>query len=422
MKKKMIILLASMVLTLAACGNVETTNESEPESMEVSVESESESEESIESEESSVTESHEAETSEEKSTDLSAYIMEPEEYSYKVNISINPQLTLYVGKNEEGEDIVLAWTFDNEDAEEAYKDTDFHDTPILDAVKEAVLVAAEKEYLKEDGAVEIDIVTDTEEIPEEIKKSFAEAANSVIKEKELEGTVKISENGKEIKVEEEQEKEVAESRENDKTSTKETPAPSEDKKTASNTNTSTATPAPTATPEPTQAPQEEQPAENNGDYVDKYGILRHPDGSTGTGICSSKDPDGVDRNRCANPTLGEVYYDSVTYYDVENVNGDYKSVITYAHPTGGHQKCTNCGGSMDYLCYDWEESRKDYVWEEGVDWEAYNAACSAAAETYNNSLETDTEPSTSYNTLQEYIDSVAPIENYTIEGHWVLVN
>ena len=77
---------------------------------------------------------------------------------------------------------------------------------------------------------------------------------------------------------------------------------------------------------------------------------------------------------------------------------------------------------MDYLCYDWEESRKDYVWEEGVDWEAYNAACSAAAETYNNSLETDTEPSTSYNTLQEYIDSVAPIENYTIEGHWVLVN
>ena len=422
MKKKMIILLASMVLALAACGNVETTNESEPESMEVSVESESESEESIELEESSVTESHEAETSEEKSTDLSAYIMEPEEYSYKVNISINPQLTLYVGKNEEGEDIVLAWTFDNEDAEEAYKDTDFHDTPILDAVKEAVLVAAEKEYLKEDGAVEIDIVTDTEEIPEEIKKSFAEAANSVIKEKELEGTVKISENGKEIKVEEEQEKEVAESKENDKTSTKETPAPSEDKKTASNTNTSTATPAPTATPEPTQAPQEEQPAENNGDYVDKYGILRHPDGSTGTGICSSKDPDGVDRNRCANPTLGEVYYDSVTYYDVENVNGDYKSVITYAHPTGGHQKCTNCGGSMDYLCYDWEESRKDYVWEEGVDWEAYNAACSAAAETYNNSLETDTEPSTSYNTLQEYIDSVAPIENYTIEGHWVLVN
>lgn len=422
MKKKMIILLASMVLALAACGNVETTNESEPESMEVSVESESESEESIELEESSVTESHEAETSEEKSTDLSAYIMEPEEYSYKVNISINPQLTLYVGKNEEGEDIVLAWTFDNEDAEEAYKDTDFHDTPILDAVKEAVLVAAEKEYLKEDGAVEIDIVTDTEEIPEEIKKSFAEAANSVIKEKELEGTVKISENGKEVKVEEEQEKEVAESKENDKTSTKETPAPSEDKKTASNTNTSTATPAPTATPEPTQAPQEEQPAENNGDYVDKYGILRHPDGSTGTGICSSKDPDGVDRNRCANPAWGEVYYDSITYYDVVDEDGDYKTVITYAHPTGGHVKCSNCGGSRDYLCYDWEESRKDYVWEEGVDWEAYNAACSAAAETYNNSLETDTEPSTSYNTLQEYIDSVAPIENYTIEGHWVLVN
>lgn len=418
----MIILLASMVLALAACGNVETTNESEPESMEVSVESESESEESIELEESSVTESHEAETSEEKSTDLSAYIMEPEEYSYKVNISINPQLTLYVGKNEEGEDIVLAWTFDNEDAEEAYKDTDFHDTPILDAVKEAVLVAAEKEYLKEDGAVEIDIVTDTEEIPEEIKKSFAEAANSVIKEKELEGTVKISENGKEVKVEEEQEKEVAESKENDKTSTKETPAPSEDKKTASNTNTSTATPAPTATPEPTQAPQEEQPAENNGDYVDKYGILRHPDGSTGTGICSSKDPDGVDRNRCANPAWGEVYYDSITYYDVVDEDGDYKTVITYAHPTGGHVKCSNCGGSRDYLCYDWEESRKDYVWEEGVDWEAYNAACSAAAETYNNSLETDTEPSTSYNTLQEYIDSVAPIENYTIEGHWVLVN
>lgn len=418
----MIILLASMVLTLAACGNVETTNESEPESMEVSVESESESEESIESEESSVTESHEAETSEEKSTDLSAYVMEPEEYSYKVNISINPQLTLYVGKNEEGEDIVLAWTFDNEDAEEAYKDTDFHDTPILDAVKEAVLVATEKEYLKEDGAVEIDIVTDTEEIPEEIKKSFAEAANSVIKEKELEGTVKISENGKEIKVEEEQEKEVAESKENNKPSAKETPAPSEDKKTASNTNTSTATPAPTATPEPTQAPQEEQPAENNGDYVDKYGILRHPDGSTGTGICSSKDPDGVDRNRCANPAWGEVYYDSITYYDVVDEDGDYKTVITYAHPTGGHVKCSNCGGSRDYLCYDWEESRKDYVWEEGVDWEAYNAACSAAAETYNNSLETDTEPSTSYNTLQEYIDSVAPIENYTIEGHWVLVN
>lgn len=425
MKKKMIILLASMVMTLAACGNAETANESEPESMEASMESESESEEIIESEESS-----EMESSEEESVDFSAYIMEPDEYSYKVNITINPQLALYVSENEEGEEVVLAWTFDNEDAEEAYKNTDFHDMPVLDAVKEAVLVAAEKEYLKEDGTVEINIVTDTEEIPEDTIKSFVEAANAVIKEKELNSTVKITENGKEIKTEE-QEKEVAESKENNRTSTKETSAPSEDKKTASNkeleTPTLTVTPTVTPTPTETPAPQEEkpaQPAENNGDYVDAKGIVCHPDGSTGSGICSSKDSDGVDRNRCANPTSGEVYYDSITYYDVVNENGEFKNVITYAHPTGGHVRCTNCGGSRDYLCYDWEESRKDYVWEEGTDMEAYLAARHAAIEEYQDPEdESLIDPNTTYEERAlQYANSKVKIEDYTIEGHWVQVN
>lgn len=443
MKKKMIILLASMVLTLAACGNTETTNE--PESMEVSVKSESG--ESIESVESSVAESSEEEFSEEESADLSAYVMEPEEYSYKVNISINPQLTLYAGKNKEGEDIVLAWTFDNEDAEEVYKDTDFHDMSVLDAVKEVILVAAEKEYLKEDGAVEIDIVSDTEEIPEDIVKMYEEATNAVIKEKGLKGEVKVTRNGEEIKAEEEQEKEAAESKESDKTSTKETPAPSEDKKTASNTNTSTATPAPTqtqapvvtpaptatpvttpapaATPEPTQAPQEEQPAENNGDVVDAKGVVTHPDGSTGTGICSSKDPDGVDRNRCANPAWGEVYYDSITYYEVVDEDGDYKAVITYAHPTGGHVRCSNCGGSRDYMCEDWVESRQDYFWEdESVDYETYMPAWRAAYDEYQDPAdESQIDPNTTFDERAvQYADSKVRIEDYTIEGHWVLVN
>ena len=326
MKKKMIILLVSMVLTLAACGNTETTNE--PESMEVSVESESG--ESIESVESSVEESSEEEFSEEESTDLSAYVMEPEEYSYKVNISINPQLTLYAGKNEEGEDIVLAWTFDNEDAEEVYKDTDFHDMSVLDAVKEVILVAAEKEYLKEDGTVEIDIVSDTEEIPEDIVKMYEEAANAVIKEKELKNEIKVTRNGEELKVEEEQEKEVAESKENDKTSTKETPAPSEDKKTASNTNTSTATPAPTqaqasavtpaptatpvttpapaATPEPTQAPQEEQPAEEEQPTEN---VMEEQVTATDTVNVRSSDSENADR-------IGQVAMgETVTRYEAK---------------------------------------------------------------------------------------------------------
>ena len=61
-----------------------------------------------------------AEVAVEEKTGLLAEGEEPESYDYSINIKINPDITLFAKKDENGVDKVYAWRFDNEDARTAY--------------------------------------------------------------------------------------------------------------------------------------------------------------------------------------------------------------------------------------------------------------------------------------------------------------
>ncbi|GEM_PF-1190529 len=138
---------------------------------------------------SELTDSEEVET-----TDVSeekGYDVIPEEYAMVVTVSINPEISLYLDKEYK----VIGYKFGNDDAIDAYADnsSEFLGKSAEDVTGTLVTIAAEKDYLKDDGNVDISL----SEIKDETIKDAAvltlmkDAATGVIDEQELKCAVNV---------------------------------------------------------------------------------------------------------------------------------------------------------------------------------------------------------------------------------------
>ncbi len=138
---------------------------------------------------SDVTDSEEVETTD--ASEEKGYDVIPEEYACIVKVSINPEVSLFLDKDYK----VVGIRYDNEDAIDAYADKtdEFIGKSAEDAAGELVSMAADKEYLKDDGDVEItlDEVKDDSISDASVLTLMKEAANDVIEEKELNCSINL---------------------------------------------------------------------------------------------------------------------------------------------------------------------------------------------------------------------------------------
>ena len=292
----------------------------------------------------------------------------PEEYEYSVVITINPQITLYVTYDENGEAVVNSFKFDNDDARDAYSELNLANLKTDDAVKLIIKTAAEKEYLKADGDVTIDVQPVGDMLPLDVVESYKEVAEVTVREMDGHtGGVVIHNydlSGNEVVTEEpktEEKKEVAKS-EDKKDTSKETKkeeskkeSKTETKKEEVKTETKAETPAstPAATPEPAPAPAPE---------VKK--------------VCD------LNGNLCSRPDINwsTEHYDEVPYeYRIDHTDTWY-TIMHAVHKVNGTATCNSCGGTAPLHSYDadvWEEN-----WYYEFDANAYNAAYGAAWDEY----------------------------------------
>ena len=144
MKKKLIsILLAGcMAVSLAACGAKEGSAQADVNEAVVAAEVE----ETVEVE-------AEAEAEETRFAGLLAEGEVPEEYAFSLNISINPELTLYVGD----ERTITFWYFDNRDAETLFGYKDFEGLSIEDAAVSVLSDAKEAGYLEKADEIKVTV-------------------------------------------------------------------------------------------------------------------------------------------------------------------------------------------------------------------------------------------------------------------------
>lgn len=148
MKKKIIsILLAGcMAVSLAACGAKEGSAQADVNEAVVAAEVE----ETVEVDAEAETETEAEETG------FAGLLSEgevPEEYALSLNISINPELTLYVGD----ERTITFWYFDNKDAETLFGYKDFEGLSIEDAAVSVLSDAKEAGYLEKADEIKVTV-------------------------------------------------------------------------------------------------------------------------------------------------------------------------------------------------------------------------------------------------------------------------
>ncbi len=98
----------------------------------------------------------------------------PKEFAYAVTVSINPEVELYF----DGEDVIVGIAYLNEDAKTAYRDIELVGKSIEDGVADLVETAIEKEFLKPDGEVKLELsrVEDTANVKDSKMLDKAEEA------------------------------------------------------------------------------------------------------------------------------------------------------------------------------------------------------------------------------------------------------
>lgn len=360
MKKKLLatIMALSMILSLSACGAQKDASITESS---VDPQTSSVSKETVTKTTVDVSENKSKETIVQEGLVTEA----PEKYEYSIVITINPQITLYMEYNEKGEAVVKHFKFDNEDAKDAYGELELVNLKSDDAVKLIIKTAAEKEYLKDDGDVTIDIQPVGDELPLDITNSYKEVASATVNELNKSGNVVIHNydlegkeivetdeetSKKEVKAEDKKETAKTDKKKDTKTSTS-----ADTKKTEAKTNTPASTPVNTPEPTPTPTP-------NPAPAVKK--------------VCNGD-------NHCDNPdpAWGEETWDTQTPYDVrEDRSSDHYVILHCVRLTNGHIRCKNCGGSMSYLDDSRVVSEENWYYE--CDADAYNAARSNAYADY----------------------------------------
>lgn len=77
----------------------------------------------------------------------------PEEYAYSLTVSINPEVKLYF----DASDVIVGVEYKNEDAIDAYADLELVGASSKDGLNQLIDAAVEKDYLKDDGQVSIEL-------------------------------------------------------------------------------------------------------------------------------------------------------------------------------------------------------------------------------------------------------------------------
>lgn len=296
----------------------------------------------------------------------------PEKYEYSVVITINPTITLYVTYNENNEAVVNSFKFDNDDAKEAYSGLDLANIKTDDAVKLIIQTAAEKDYLKDNGTVTIDVQPVGDALPLEVVDSYKEVAEVTVRE--LDGHTgevvihNFDSEGNEVKVEEpkkEEKQEVkTEEKKDDKSSKKkdQKDGKKEEKKTEEKkTETPASNPAPTPEPTPTPTPQP-TPEPVPAPQPEKKCDMNHS-------VCNNTNPD-----------WNNEHY-TVSYYDVkDDISATEYTISHYARYTDGWTTCLSCGGKIPLLSY--ESFVSVDRWYYRTDDSAYFAACDSYESQY----------------------------------------
>lgn len=175
MKRKGLILCMIPVMLLCACGKTGTVVEPEPETIvqeELTAETEPTEVESVEA----VIESVEAV---ETGSEISQSDIIPEQFSYAVTVRINPLVELYFDEN----DVVVGVSYLNQDAVDAYEKLELIGCDLSTGMEMLVSEAIDREYMKEDGTVAIEIsqVGDEEtEVDTAILLEASQVANETI--------------------------------------------------------------------------------------------------------------------------------------------------------------------------------------------------------------------------------------------------
>lgn len=379
MRKRLLPLIISlaMLASLTACGNVADSTKPES-SAAVSV---SESKEITNTSKETVSVSSVEEIVEEPEEEVvqEGLVTEaPEKYEYSVVITINPTITLYITYNENNEAIVSNFKFDNEDAKEAYGELGLANLKTDDAVKLIIKTAAEKEYLKADGTVTIDVQPVGDMLPLDVVEAYKEVAEVTVREMDGHtGGVVIHNydlSGNEVVAEEsktDEKKEVAESKDKKNTSkdtkkdeskknTKTETKKEEPKKEETKTETPASTPAATPEPAPAPAPAPKKICDLNGN------------------LCDRPDIDWTTQ-----------HYDEVPYeYRVDHSDTWY-TIIHAVHRVNGTATCKSCGGTAPLHSYDADVSEENWKYE--LDGTAYTNALNEAASQYEATHEGATE-------------------------------
>ena len=120
----------------------------------------------------------------------------PEVYAYSLTISINPLVELYFDSN----NVVVGIGYLNQDAIDAYKDTEIIGHTLDSGISAIVEAASKQGYIKEDATIEIELSKVADEAEEAFDTSVLIDAAKCVTEA-LEETNKASDESKEIAVE-----------------------------------------------------------------------------------------------------------------------------------------------------------------------------------------------------------------------------
>ena len=184
MKKKLIsILLAGcMAVSLAACGAQEGSAQADVNEAVVAAEVGETVEVDAEAE-------AETEADETRFAGLLSEGEVPEEYALSLNISINPELTLYVGD----ERTITFWYFDNKDAETLFGYKDFEGLSIEDAAVSVLSDAKEAGYLEKADEIKVTVAYNYPDVKGEELTVFLGSAKQYLESlssEEFKGVIK----------------------------------------------------------------------------------------------------------------------------------------------------------------------------------------------------------------------------------------
>lgn len=100
-------------------------------------------------------------------------------YTSSVHITINPELRLYLDKNQQVVDVALL----NDDARETFSDITFQDLPLEEAMNVVITASADAGYLTEGKDINIEVEHTEKSLKENEAKKILQTAEKAVQER-----------------------------------------------------------------------------------------------------------------------------------------------------------------------------------------------------------------------------------------------